>query len=249
MLSTATMQRHPDYGFLPKTQPDLNPVVHMSPYRRSQYNITGIMISFRIAGLATGDTPDAPHNHLGIRGPSSSPEVPTCVTKIGCHTRISYEELGRWTEDPYLVREYLPRTMSRRKRIPRITEDIRQDIIFHRLSPSINTRHQGEVQSNPQWPDNPELLDVVVSARRLSALLTQSIRLLYNLSCCLSSFSCLFIGNLCLFLSSGNALFGSGGHTSKSLLARDRVKWKREMELKNRSSIIWKLVGNWWSAL
>ncbi|KZV48434.1 hypothetical protein F511_17516 [Dorcoceras hygrometricum] len=85
--------------------------------------------------------------------------------------------------------------------IPMITEDIRQDILFHRLSPSINisiggaspdtilapsdqlfvvadtkekynpipsgptipsssTWHQGEVQYNPQWPDNPELLDV-----------------------------------------------------------------------------------------
>ncbi|KZV52401.1 disease resistance protein [Dorcoceras hygrometricum] len=126
------MQRHADYGFLPKTQPDLNPVVHVSPYRQSQYNITGIVISFIIAGdhlgsrprprillyfnsssrTRGGDTPDTPHNHLGTRGPSSSTEVPTCVTKIECHTRISCEELGRWTEDPYLVREYLPRTMS-----------------------------------------------------------------------------------------------------------------------------------------
>ncbi|KZV51711.1 hypothetical protein F511_13123 [Dorcoceras hygrometricum] len=128
------MQRHTDYGFLPKTQPDLNPAVHVSPYRRSQYNITGIAISFRIADdhlgsrpqpyillyfnsssrTRGGDTLDTPRNHLGTRGSSSSPEVPTCTIKIGCHPRISYEELGRWTEDPCLVREYLPRTMSRR---------------------------------------------------------------------------------------------------------------------------------------
>ncbi|KZV57767.1 disease resistance protein [Dorcoceras hygrometricum] len=175
-------------------------------------------MSFNSLRLAAGDIPDAPHNHLGTRGPSSSPDVPTCVTKIGCHTRISYEELGRWTEDPYLVREYLPRTMSRRKRIPRITEDIRQDILFHRLSPSINTRFapsfythsflhtfalsiyfsrsralpdlsiggassdtlpapsdqlfvvadiKEEAQSSPLPLDVPELLDVMVFARRL----------------------------------------------------------------------------------
>ncbi|KZV14484.1 hypothetical protein F511_42989 [Dorcoceras hygrometricum] len=51
------------------------------------------------------------------------------------------------------------------KRIPMITEDIRQDILFHRLSPSINTRHQGEAQSSPLFPDVPELLDVTVFAR------------------------------------------------------------------------------------
>ncbi|KZV53693.1 hypothetical protein F511_29244 [Dorcoceras hygrometricum] len=39
-------------------------------------------------GLAAGDTPDAPHNRLGIRGPSNSPKFPTCSTKIGRHTRI-----------------------------------------------------------------------------------------------------------------------------------------------------------------
>ncbi|KZV26410.1 hypothetical protein F511_36324 [Dorcoceras hygrometricum] len=86
ILSTVAMQRHTDYGFLPKTQPDLNLTVHVSPYRRSQYNIMRIMISFRIADvtsgpdlnhtysytsilrleLAAGDTPDAPHDHLGI---------------------------------------------------------------------------------------------------------------------------------------------------------------------------------------
>ncbi|KZV52169.1 hypothetical protein F511_07124 [Dorcoceras hygrometricum] len=54
-----------------------------------------------------------------------------------------------------------------RKRIPMITEDIRQDILFHRLSPSINTRHPGEAQTSPLSPDVPELLDVVVFARRL----------------------------------------------------------------------------------
>ncbi|KZV28503.1 hypothetical protein F511_15583 [Dorcoceras hygrometricum] len=98
----------------------------------------------------------------------SSPKVPTCVTKIGCHPRISYEELGRWPEDSRLVREYLPRTLSQRKRIPRITDDIRQDILFHRLSPSINTRYparRSTIQS--QSPDVLELLDVVVFARRL----------------------------------------------------------------------------------
>ncbi|KZV44741.1 cell wall integrity and stress response component 1-like [Dorcoceras hygrometricum] len=81
------MQPHTDYGFLPKTQPDLNPAVHVSPYRRSQYNIKRIMISFRIVdvtlgpdlnhtysyisilrlGLAAGDTPVAPI-------PTSGPE-------------------------------------------------------------------------------------------------------------------------------------------------------------------------------
>ncbi|KZV33937.1 ras-related protein Rab11D-like [Dorcoceras hygrometricum] len=86
------MQRHTDYGFLPKTQPDLNPAVHVSPYRRSQYNIMRIMISLRIVdvtsgpdlnhtysynsiirlGLAAGDTPDCPHDHLETRGPSIS---------------------------------------------------------------------------------------------------------------------------------------------------------------------------------
>ncbi|KZV48433.1 endoribonuclease Dicer1 [Dorcoceras hygrometricum] len=74
--------RHPNYVFLPKTQLDLNPAVHVSPYRWSQYNITGIVISFRIAGAYLG------------------------------------------------------------KRIPRITEDIRQDILFHLLSPSINIKYQ-----------------------------------------------------------------------------------------------------------
>ncbi|KZV57187.1 hypothetical protein F511_13079 [Dorcoceras hygrometricum] len=207
-LSTVVRWRHTDYGFPLKTQPDLDPAVHMSPYRRSQYNITRIMIPFRITdvtsgpdlnrtysytsilrlGLTVGDTPDAPHDHLGTRGPSSSPKVPTCAIKIGGHPRSSYEDLGRWTEDSCLVREYLPRTLSRRKRIPRITKDIRQDILFHLLSPSINTSIGGaspdtlpapsdqlfvvadieeESQSSPLSLDVPELLDVLVFARRL----------------------------------------------------------------------------------
>ncbi|KZV39153.1 hypothetical protein F511_12298 [Dorcoceras hygrometricum] len=165
-------------------------------------------------------TPDAPHDHLGTRGPSSSPKFPTCAIKIGGHPRSSYEYLGRWTEDSCLVQEYLPRTLSRCKRILRITEDIRQDILFHRLSPSINIRFvlsfythsflhtfalsiyfsrscsrtlpdlsiggaspntlptpsdqlfvvadiEEEAQSSPLSLDVPELLDVVVFARRL----------------------------------------------------------------------------------
>ncbi|KZV17586.1 wall-associated receptor kinase-like 22 [Dorcoceras hygrometricum] len=144
-------------------------------------------------GLTTGYTPDAPHNHLGTRGPSSSPDVPTCATKIGRHPRIPHGELERWTEDPCSIREYLPMTLSRRdeesipdtsfcveesrrdtsfliqrilgrydfpylgKRILRITEDIRQDILFHRLSPSINT-------SAPTYPTNrARSSDVVVA--------------------------------------------------------------------------------------
>ncbi|KZV43170.1 hypothetical protein F511_39818 [Dorcoceras hygrometricum] len=111
-------------------------------------------------------------------------------------------------------------TRGVRKRIPRITEDIRQDILFHRLSPSINTRFvpsfythsflhtfalniyfsrsgsrtlpdlsiggvspdtlptssdqlfvvaniEEEAQSSPLSLDVPELLDVMVFARRL----------------------------------------------------------------------------------
>ncbi|KZV36631.1 hypothetical protein F511_28580 [Dorcoceras hygrometricum] len=120
ILSTATMQRHTDYGFLPKTQPDLNPAVHVSPYRRSQYNITGIAISFRIADdhlgsrpqpyillyfnsssrTRDGDTPDAPRNHLGTRGPSSSPVVPTCTTKIGCHRGFRMKGSGDGPRTP-----------------------------------------------------------------------------------------------------------------------------------------------------
>ncbi|KZV33263.1 golgin candidate 5-like [Dorcoceras hygrometricum] len=98
----ATMQCHKDYGFLPKTQPDPNLAVHVSLYRRSKYNITRIIVSSRIVdvtsgpelnhtysytsiiplGLAAGDTPDAPHNHLGTRGPSSLLKTPTYDTKI-----------------------------------------------------------------------------------------------------------------------------------------------------------------------
>ncbi|KZV40198.1 hypothetical protein F511_05675 [Dorcoceras hygrometricum] len=42
--------------------------------------------------------------------------------------------------------------LNSRKRIPRITEDIRQDIPFHRLIPSINIRHQGQTTFIPQYP-------------------------------------------------------------------------------------------------
>ncbi|KZV32300.1 hypothetical protein F511_19146 [Dorcoceras hygrometricum] len=125
------MQRHTDYGFLPKTQPDLNPAVHVSPYQRTKYNVTRIIVPFRIVditsgpdlnhtysytsiirlGLAAGDTPDAPYNRLGTRGPSSTRQTPNYSTQL--------------------------------------------------------RRQQGGSQSNPQLPDVPELLDVMVFARRL----------------------------------------------------------------------------------
>ncbi|KZV27028.1 pentatricopeptide repeat-containing protein [Dorcoceras hygrometricum] len=81
-----------DYGFLPKTQPDLHLTEHVSLYRRLGGNPARIMVFFDITkltsgpdlryeysytsilrlGLAAGDTPDAPCYHLGTRGPSSA---------------------------------------------------------------------------------------------------------------------------------------------------------------------------------
>ncbi|KZV46304.1 Lipase, GDSL domain containing protein [Dorcoceras hygrometricum] len=54
------------------------------PDLKYEYSYTSI---FHL-GLAARDTPDAPHNRLGTRGPSNSPKFPTCFTKIGRHTRI-----------------------------------------------------------------------------------------------------------------------------------------------------------------
>ncbi|KZV33134.1 hypothetical protein F511_18150 [Dorcoceras hygrometricum] len=157
------MQHHLDYGFLPKTQPDLNPAVHVSLYRRSKYNIMRIFVSFRIVDFTLG--PDLRTEQLT--------QSPAYDTKIGKSPEGSPQDRDS-PEASLPSREYLPRTLSRRdeescpsKRIPRIVEDIRQNILFHRLSPSINTRHRGEAQSSPQLPDATEILDVIVFARRL----------------------------------------------------------------------------------
>ncbi|KZV52144.1 hypothetical protein F511_07099 [Dorcoceras hygrometricum] len=94
------MQRHTDYGFLPKTQPDPNLVVHVSLYRRSKYSITRIMVLLRIMDVTSGPDLNQAYSYTSIL---------RLGLAIGHHPRTLREEIGRWTEDSFLVREYRPR--------------------------------------------------------------------------------------------------------------------------------------------
>ncbi|KZV33861.1 pentatricopeptide repeat-containing protein mitochondrial-like [Dorcoceras hygrometricum] len=91
------MQRHTDYGFLPKTQPNLIPVVHVSLYRWSKYNITRIFVSFRIVDVTSG--PDLHHTYsytsilrLGLMA-GDTPDAP--ITTSGLEDRAAYSEPRR----------------------------------------------------------------------------------------------------------------------------------------------------------
>ncbi|KZV37033.1 putative polygalacturonase [Dorcoceras hygrometricum] len=68
------------------------------PDLKYEYSYTSIL---RL-GLVAGDTPDAPHNRLGTRGPRNSPKFPTCFTKIERHTKI-FEGTPGWTCRRYLA--------------------------------------------------------------------------------------------------------------------------------------------------
>ncbi|KZV24779.1 hypothetical protein F511_34208 [Dorcoceras hygrometricum] len=98
-----------------------------------------------INGLAAGDTPDAPHYHLGTRGPSSMPQAPTedsCSDWECCPRTVSNRI------QPEYVFPYIPEN-----REEYLVRDTRCRRIFIRIcssspsNPSINTRHQEEAPS------------------------------------------------------------------------------------------------------
>ncbi|KZV20411.1 hypothetical protein F511_30641 [Dorcoceras hygrometricum] len=177
------MQRHTDYGLLPKTQSDLYLAVHVYLYQRLECHVRRIIVSFRIVdfisgpnlsytysypsilrlGLTAGDTPDTPHKQLGTRGPSSSLETPTCATRIGNRSRTRMK-IGSLPEDSLPVREYLSRIKSRRgeesnlgKRILMIAENILRDILFPLPLPLYKCQTSRRSIFRLPVPDAPEL--------------------------------------------------------------------------------------------
>ncbi|KZV22034.1 cysteine-rich receptor-like protein kinase 35 [Dorcoceras hygrometricum] len=97
-LSTTGVQLHEDHSFLQDCG------FHLGS-RPQLYILLSFNSSSRTRG---GDTSDAPHKHLGTRGPSSSLETPTCATKIENRSRTRVK-IGSLPEDSLPVREYLPR--------------------------------------------------------------------------------------------------------------------------------------------
>ncbi|KZV52571.1 protein TOO MANY MOUTHS-like [Dorcoceras hygrometricum] len=101
------MQCHADRGFLPKSQSDLYPSIHVSLYQQWEYDVTWIMVFFRIGdftsgpdlshiqsytsilrlGLAAGETPDVPYYHLGTRRPSSILQARPTLLRSGNRPR------------------------------------------------------------------------------------------------------------------------------------------------------------------
>ncbi|KZV23480.1 ankyrin repeat-containing protein-like [Dorcoceras hygrometricum] len=112
------MRRHTDRGLFPKTQSDLHPAVHVSLYQWLEYEVTRIMVFFRIMdstsgpdlsytqsytsilrlGLMAGDTPDAPYFHLGTRGPSDTLQDRPTLLRSGSRPRTR-AEIGSLPED------------------------------------------------------------------------------------------------------------------------------------------------------
>ncbi|KZV45443.1 hypothetical protein F511_39961 [Dorcoceras hygrometricum] len=120
-------------------------------------------------GLAAGDTPDAPHKHLGTRGPSTAAStLPTSVKARATknHSQSSEFSIEAWPparELPERLRSGGPSIglMERKSednttflvyvtRSPKITEYLAHPRFpprcppLHRLSPSINTTSIGE---------------------------------------------------------------------------------------------------------
>ncbi|KZV33013.1 hypothetical protein F511_23186 [Dorcoceras hygrometricum] len=93
------MRHHADRGLLQKHKSDLHPDRPCVFYQWLRYDVTRIIVFCKIInfssgpdliltqsytsilhlGLAAGDTPDAPHYHLGTRGPSPIHQMPSCT--------------------------------------------------------------------------------------------------------------------------------------------------------------------------
>ncbi|KZV14740.1 hypothetical protein F511_39687 [Dorcoceras hygrometricum] len=135
ILSTARKRSHVDYGFLPKTQPGLNPAIHVSLYRRLKSGDARIEISFdygfRLGSRCQGDT-SLIH-----------------ATKIENCRRTYATKLGISPED---------HTGDGRSPASRLHAQLG-------ISPvDSDPTRPGERKPVPQSPDVTELLDVVVLA-------------------------------------------------------------------------------------
>ncbi|KZV51954.1 hypothetical protein F511_08564 [Dorcoceras hygrometricum] len=106
----------------------------------------------------SGPEARAAQPRLQTTQPNSGGNQMTCAPMIGYCPRTLQEGIGRWTEDPFSVPEYLPRPHYHFGNVSR------GPCIDVMKSP---VQDLGEAQSSPQLPDIPELLDVVVFARRL----------------------------------------------------------------------------------
>ncbi|KZV51423.1 hypothetical protein F511_37322 [Dorcoceras hygrometricum] len=111
-------QPHEDHGFLRYYG------LHLGSRYKYEYSYTSIL-----QGLAAGDTPDAPHNHLGTRGLISSPKVPT------------------WKSRRALSRLYV--TQRFRKKISGIARGLFQDLV----SPKDYARSARELVRRPRRPE------------------------------------------------------------------------------------------------